>query len=252
MVNVPPIKTAIGSNWLYCPTPRQEAQMRLFCFPYAGGSPFMFRTWAARLPEHIEIVAVCLPGRNSRVREAAFSEWVSLLEATEAALVPYFDKPFVLFGHSLGALIAYELAQTFQPQYLLISGRRSPHTPERKPPMYSCPGSAFIERLREMNGISSEVLADSKLMTVLEPMIRADIKLAETWKLTERQPLDVPIAAFCGLEDNIDTVEDMQGWERYTRREFSLYTFPGDHFFLHTAEEILLETISNLCNPSST
>ncbi|OKH56763.1 hypothetical protein NIES2130_23405 [Scytonema sp. HK-05] len=244
----------MDNSWLYWPAFRKNAWMRLFCFPYAGGSPTMFRSWLNRLPESIEIVAVRLPGRDARIKEPAFSEWSALLNAMELALAPYFDNRFAFFGHSLGASLAYELAQRLHNQekipltQLLISGCQCPHLRRRKPPMHHLPRQEFLERLREMNGTPSEVLKDKVLMALLEPTLRADIKLAETWEGTTRQPLNVPITAFSGLMDDVAPPPDMQDWKRYTNAEFSFYTLPGNHFFVHTSEEMLLRTISSICS----
>lgn len=248
------IQTSLKTDntWFYWTELRKNVRIRLFCFPYAGGSPTIFRKWASKLPQNVEIIAVRLPGRDIRIREAAFSEWLPLLSAIEQALTPYFDKPFAFFGHSLGASLVYELTRRLSnqnnslPIQLLISGCRCPHLPLRQPPMWNLPKQEFLRRLREMNGTELEVLEDKRLIALLEPTLRADIKLAESWECTTRQPLNVPITVFSGLEDDIAPPSDMQDWRYYTNLEFYSYTLPGNHFFLHSSERILLDYISNI------
>jgi surfactin synthase thioesterase subunit len=214
----------------------------------------MFRSWLNRLPESIEIVAVRLPGRDARIKEPAFSDWPDLLNAMELALAPYFDHRFAFFGHSLGGSVAYELAQRLHNQkkipltQLIISGCQCPHIPRRKPPMHHLPKQEFLERLHEMNGTPPEVLKDKVLMALLEPTLRADIKLAETWKCSTREPLNIPITAFSGLMDEVAPPPDMQDWKHYTNAQFSFYKLTGNHFFIHTSEEMLVRIISSVCN----
>lgn len=247
------VRQIAGNKWIYCPAPRKDPRVRVFCFPYAGGSPLIFRTWPDALPDTVEVMAVRLPGHDSRIRELAFTEWDPLLETIEQALSEYLDLPFVLFGHSLGASIAYELAQRMQRSqrsmmhsHLVVSGRRCPHMPSCRMPMHHLPQQEFFERLRQMNGILPEVLENTRLMAVLEPSIRADIKLAETWKGTTETPLDVPITALSGALDDIDSTGDMQGWTRYSSIHCSLITLPGGHFFIHTAELQILEILAGV------
>jgi medium-chain acyl-[acyl-carrier-protein] hydrolase len=211
----------------------------------------MFHSWSNKLPEQVELIALRLPGRDSRIGEAAFSQWTPLLSAIKQALVPYLDQPFAFFGHSLGASLAYELTRKLHdqknllPRQLIISGCRCPHLPRRKPPLYNLPKQEFFESLRQMNGIPLEVFENTEIMALVEPTLRADIKLAETWEGNREQPLNVPITAFSGLEDEIVPPADMKGWEHYTNKEFSFHTFPGDHFFVHSSEEMLLNTLTS-------
>ncbi len=235
--------------WLLRPAPRAEARLRLFCFPYAGGTPNVFRSWAERLPEDIELIGVRLPGRDMRLREKAFTDWTLLLDATEEALLPHFDKPFAFFGHSFGARIAFELTKQLEarklplPEQLFLSGCRSPHIPPPQPILHVLPREEFFERLRVMNGTPAEVLQNQTLMRMLEPTMRADMQLSELWRNSPRR-VRVPIAAFSGAVDPIDPPPTMSDWGRYTSASFSFHVLEGDHFFLHSREEELLETLS--------
>jgi len=239
--------------WFDRPDSRKDARMRLFCFPYSGGSPSMFRSWAEQLPRYVEVLAVRLPGRDMRIREAPFMEWPLLLDATEAAITPYFDKPFIFFGHSLGARIAYELTWRLQehnkplPKQLLVAGCRCPHISHHGRYIHSLPEKEFLECLRRMGGTPPEVLADKRLMTIFGPTIRADMKLAEVWGGTVREPVNVTIVAFAGMEDDIASADKMLGWESYSNVNFAFYTLPGNHFFINSSETLLLNLIANIC-----
>ncbi|MEH2206890.1 MAG: alpha/beta fold hydrolase [Nostoc sp.] len=249
----PRTNSQTNNPWFAWLDPRKDSLMRLFCFPCAGGTPSMFCNWSNQLPKHIEVVAVRLPGRDMRIKETPFSEWPLLLSAAEQALDPYLDKPFAFFGHSLGARLAYELTRRLQekkkslPRQLLIAGCRCPHIPSPKPYMYDLPEQEFHECLQKMSGTPPEVLADRRLMAMLEPTIRADMKLAEVWGGTVKELLNVPIAAFSGLQDDIDPPDKMVEWKRYTSVDFTFHTLSGNHFFIRSSEALLLDLIANIC-----
>jgi amino acid adenylation domain-containing protein len=241
----------INEKWFFYPAQRKKARLKLFCFPYAGGTPHIFRNWANHLPEDIEVIALRLPGRDSRIKEKAYSDWSELLDALEDALLSCIDIPFAFFGHSFGARLAFELTKRFHakgfalPTCLFISGCRCPHIPSPQPFLHELPQAEFFERVFSMNGISAEILSNQKLMEMFEPTMRADMKLSELWENSAQQ-INVPIVAFSGLNDSIDPPSNMRGWENYTQAQFSFYTFSGDHFFLHTNEKNLLGTLSTL------
>jgi medium-chain acyl-[acyl-carrier-protein] hydrolase len=241
-----------GDRWLYWPAPREHCRMRLFCFPYAGGSPGMFRLWPARLPADVELAALRLPGRDRRISEAPFSAWEPMLAAVEEALLPHLDRPFAFFGHSLGASIAWEIARGLRahghalPAHLLLSGRRAPHMAARAAPIHDLPGPEFYEQLRAMNRTPAEVLGNREVMELIEPMLRADFRLAETWRPAAQAPLPVPIAAFCGALDPIAPPSDVQEWALHTALAFSARTFPDGHFFVHSSEDELLQALSRI------
>ncbi|HWN70404.1 MAG TPA: alpha/beta fold hydrolase [Haliangium sp.] len=241
-----------GDPWLYWPAPREHCRMRLFCFPYAGGSPGMFRLWPARLPKDVELAALRLPGRDRRISEAPFTTWEPLLAAVEEALLPHLDRPFAFFGHSLGASIAWETACRLRarghalPAHLLLSGRRAPHRAPRVAPIHALPRPELYERLRLAYRTTAEVLANREVMELIEPMLRADFRLAETWTPAMQAPLPVPIAAFSGALDPIAPPSDVQEWALHTTLAFSVRDFPGDHFFVHSSEDELLRDLSRI------
>jgi medium-chain acyl-[acyl-carrier-protein] hydrolase len=193
---------------------------------------------------------VQLPGREARLLETPFNSLPPLVERLSQALLPYLDRPFALFGHSMGSVIAFELARflrrehSLEPAYLFVSGRFAPQIPEPEPHSYDLAEPEFIEELRRLNGTPKEVLAHPELMQLITPMLRADFRLIQTYSYASGEPLSCAITAFGGLEDADVTREHLEGWREQTRGPFTLRMLPGDHFFLHTAQEQILRTIS--------
>jgi medium-chain acyl-[acyl-carrier-protein] hydrolase len=239
-----------ANPWVTFFRPNSRARLRLFCFPYAGGSSLIYRQWPEGLPPDVELCAVQLPGRGSRLREPAFRQMTTLVERLAEVLPPLFDRPFAFFGHSMGASMAFELARRLrsdrapEPCHLFVSGRRAPQTPDTDPPSYQLPEPVFIEELRRLNGTPQEVLEHPEMMQLLLPVLRADFELIQTYTYEPGPPLTCPISAFGGLQD-LDAGRDLlELWREQTTAAFSLQMLPGDHFFPHTARPILLESIS--------
>lgn len=236
--------------WATFPRPRQHPRVRLFCFPYAGGSSLVYRQWPDGLPADVELCAVQLPGRGNRLREPAYTQLPPLVEVLSTALLPYLDVPFAFFGHSMGATIGFELARSLrrarapEPFHLFVSGRRAPQSPDTDPPSYHLPEPAFVEQLRQLNGTPKEVLEHPEMMQLLLPLLRADFQLIQTYAYKPGPPLACPITAFGGVQD-LDAGRDLlELWREQTTAGFSLHMLPGDHFFLHTSRDLLLQTIS--------
>lgn len=224
--------------------------MRLFCIPYAGAGASVFRTWPDDLPVDIEVLAVQLPGRESRIRDAPLATLSDLLPKLTAVIAPLLDRPFAIWGHSMGALIAFELAREFRRRYALLpqhfwaSARQAPHLPERRSPMRDLPAPEFISELtRRYDGVPREVLADADLMRLFLPMLRADISIIETYSYIAEPPLDCPISAFGGLQDPLVTEHELNAWRIHTLRQFQLQMLPGNHFYLQRNRTLLLESI---------
>lgn len=242
------------NQWVVKPRPTPGASLRLFCLPYAGGGSQIFRMWPNKLPASVEVCLVELPGRGIRLREPLFERLPPLVEAIAKNLEGHLDRPFAFFGHSMGALLSFEVARYFRrhniqrPVHLFVSGRGAPQTPSDEPPMHNLPEPEFISELRRLNGTPVEVLEHEELMELMLPILRADFTVCETYLYEPESPLNCPITAFGGLEDESVGADRLNAWREQTTSTFSAHTFPGDHFFLHTAQQLLLQTLSQGLN----
>jgi medium-chain acyl-[acyl-carrier-protein] hydrolase len=241
------------SRWWYRPrgavaTPR----LRLFCFPYAGGWPSVFRSWVAQLPDDVELVAIRMPGRESRFAERPYSDWSSLTNDVADALRPLLDVPFVLFGHSFGGMLAYETARvlvgrgTAALEALIVSGCRCPLVRPATRAPYDAPSDALWMWLEEIDGTPAEILENSQLRALTERTLRADLKLADAWT-GGADIVDLPIISFGGAEDYIVPRQDIEGWRDFTARTYRHVEFAGGHFFIHTLEAEVVAEISIIC-----
>lgn len=226
--------------WLLKFTPRAHARMRLFCFSSAGSGGAMYRPWLELLPPEIELCAVQLPGRENRLREKPFSSLTDLVAALVPALVPRFDRPFALFGHSMGAMLAFELARALreaghaQPQRLFVSGRRAPHLPETEAPMHRLDDAALVAEIgRRYGGIPAEVLQHRDLLELLLPGLRADMTAVETHVHAAGAPLGCPLQVFGGSADARATPEQLEAWSAHAAADHGVRIFPGGHFYLN-------------------
>jgi medium-chain acyl-[acyl-carrier-protein] hydrolase len=242
-------KTMVN-RWVDSYKPNTEASLRLFCFPYAGGSALIYRKWADQLPSNVEVCPVQLPGRGARLREAPFTNLVPLVERAAVELAPLLDKPFVFFGHSMGAMISFELARRLrsdhrvEPAHLFVSGRRAPRIPIEDAITYNLPAPEFIEELKRLNGTPREVLEHPELMQLMMPILRADFEISQTYRYQASSPLTCPITAIGGIQDDEVPREYLQAWRDETASSFKLRMLPGDHFFLQTSESLLLGILS--------
>lgn len=235
--------------WLVSQKPNRSANVRLFCLPYAGGGASIFGSWQKNFSDTVEVCPVQLPGRGLRIEEPSFTEMNELVRIAGQALAPHLDKPFAFFGHSMGALVAFELARhirreySLQPIHLFVSGRCSPQT-SRGPFNSHVSDFAFAEILRRNNGIPKEALEDPELMELVLPIIRADFALCESYVYAPESPFSFPITAFGGLNDYGAPRDCIESWHDHTTGPFVVRMFPGDHFFLNALKSPLLEVIA--------
>lgn len=244
------VQESLSDAWVVRPRPNPHARVRLFCFPYAGGAASIFYAWLDDLPCQVEICAIQLPGRERRLKEASFTRMEPLLEALAPMLQPYLDKPFAFFGHSMGAVIAFELARHLhreydrRPQALFPSGRRAPQVPDTSPITYDLPKDEFVEELRRIGGTPKEVLENVELLEIMIPLIRADFQLIQTYEYIAGDPLRCPIIAYGGLDDDEETRDLLWEWKEQTGFRFKLQMMAGDHFFLQSSETLLLKSLA--------
>ncbi|MEM1256293.1 MAG: alpha/beta fold hydrolase [Cyanobacteria bacterium P01_H01_bin.21] len=225
------------SKWIVCPYPRSQPKLRLLCFAYAGGSAWMFRSWAKQLPDIVELSAIELPGRGKRMAEPALNRVSSIVENLGPELLPYLNIPYACFGHSLGALVAFEICRWLQntthisPFHLWVSASQAPHLPTTKSPMHTLPDADFINELKRYKGTPTSILNNAEMMTFVLPILRADFTVLETYQYQPSEPLNCPITGFWGQQDPIVSQSEVAAWHIHTR-DFSLEAIDGDHFFM--------------------
>ncbi len=242
------------TSWLHRRRPNPDAALRLFCFPYAGAGASLFRAWGNAFPPEVDVCSVQLPGRETRLAEPAFRRMSDLVPAIVRALSLQLDRPFAFFGHSLGALVAFETARHLRAEYgldperLFVSGRGAPHEAARAPgrttDMHALPEREFAEKLRELHGTPEEVLQHEELRKLLFPILRADVELCETYVYQPNAPLRCPIVAFGGVQDRFVSRAALEAWRHETLASFEVRMFPGDHFFLNSHGPLLVRVLA--------
>jgi len=202
------------------------------------------------MPEWIEVCPVKLPGREDRLFDSPHTSLDELSAVLANELATFTPLPFAFFGHSMGAMIAYELARYLRrrqlplPVHLLVSGHRAPQLPEMRPHIYHLPDAQFIARLSDMNGTPREVVAHRELMELLLPALRADFTLCDTYTYVPDAPLECPIAALSGTDDAIATPEHIEPWREQTSAVFKMHAFAGGHFFVNTLQQSVIKTVA--------
>jgi medium-chain acyl-[acyl-carrier-protein] hydrolase len=237
-------------TWIAYRKPNPRARLRLFCFPHAGTGASIFRNWSDGLPADVDVCPVEFPGRGTRLMQAPSTRLTPLVQALALGLAPLLHEPFAFFGHSLGALVAFELARQLRrqsgvgPMRLFVSAARAPQIPTRNCPMHALPEAELLGELGRLNGIPEKVLEDKDIMQIMLPILRADLAVYETYVYLAEHPLPCPISGFGGLRDDRVSYGDLEAWRDQTSASFSLTMFPGDHFFLNPARPLLLQVVS--------
>ncbi|MEV7006387.1 alpha/beta fold hydrolase [Streptosporangium sp. NPDC051022] len=224
-------------TWLRPLRPRPEATTRLICFAHAGGSVAAYRDWPALLPESIEPYGVQLPGRADRFGEPLPEDMDGLVGSAVEAMLPLLDRPFALFGHSMGAMVAYEStrvleARGFHPMRLFASGARAPHEPRRRAEISSYDDERFMAELTKLGGTDLQILANPEMREVVFPYVRGDFRLIENYRHAPGPALRTPISVIVGDADPVVTPAQAKEWETRTVSDFSLTVLPGAHFYL--------------------
>jgi surfactin synthase thioesterase subunit len=223
--------------------PLDQPRLRLFCLPHAGGGAVAYRRFPDRAPADVEVVAIRLPGRESRFREPPLTRLDDVVDSVLHAVGAQLNRPHAWFGHSMGALIAYEVCRAIRrrglpaPRRLLVSGRPAPHLPLRDPPVHAAPTPQFVTHLRGLGGTAAELLDDPAAQRALLPTLRADFRLAETYRHQAGPPLDCPISVFGGSQDRLTTAAELDAWRQHTAAGCTVRICPGGHFFLHENDE---------------
>lgn len=237
--------------WLVPTRSNPSARLRLFCFAYAGGGASAFAPFARALPASVEIVSVQLPGREGRFHEAPMTQLSEVMDGVTRAVGDHLDKPYLLFGHSLGALIAFELTRHFVaqsrslPAALIVSGKRAPQMPSRRRPFSRLPDAEFIQEIANYKGTPASVLENRELMELVLPRLRADARLFDDYQYRASGPLPCPIVAFGGTDDPHVNLEELEAWRELTHT-FSSRVFDGDHFFIHGNQHAVTSALAEV------
>lgn len=238
------------SPWLANVQPRTRASLRLFCFPYAGGNTTTYHNWSADLPPGVEVYPVQLPGRALRLREALITRMDDLVLRMAEALLPFFDCKFAFFGHSMGALMAFELARLLrrehqlEPKCLLVSGRKAPQLPDPVAATYTLPDDSFLQQVGKLNGTPAELLTNKEMLQMLLPILRADFELVQTYRYQEGVNLSCPIKVYGGLMDEHVSRNSLLQWRDHSTAPFSITMLPGNHFFIQNLRKQFLAQLS--------
>lgn len=239
---------AQDTQWLTPLNTRQKTDIRLICFSQAGADPEQFRSWAPGLSQHIELLAFTLPGHGTRQSEAPYEQWSPLLADAFTALEPYLSEPHALFGHGLGAILCYELAKLTEARYpgrtrhLFVSGCRSPGSAAAPLSLNGLPAPQLRRALLNLSA-PGKVTPELGVMDY-QVLLRSDLKLLESWPPSNPHNLNVPMTALYGSDDPLAPLESMFNWRDSTAREFELIEVGGNHFFITTARQRLLQIIN--------
>jgi phthiocerol/phenolphthiocerol synthesis type-I polyketide synthase E len=249
---------------LVIPAPRPQATLRLICFPYAGGGPAVFKGWADRLPDHIELCLLQLPGRNARLGEKSYTRMEELVTNLTPDLLPYLDRPFAFLGLCLGGVQAFEVAQRLvkehdlYPSHLIFAGSRAPHfynehqfASDVLQFNYESDGesaqkgdSELIAMLKEMNFANNQALFDdAEMRDLMLPIIKADYEVNNTYLYRAHPPLAVPMTSIGGRIDPYATGVHITGWREHTTEAFRSVFCAGDHYFVEGQRDLIASIV---------
>jgi surfactin synthase thioesterase subunit len=225
--------------------------VRLFCLPFAGGAASIYRPWGQVLSEKIEVCPVQLPGRENRYSEKPITDAYVLAKTIANEMLPYLERPYAIFGHSMGALLTFEIARELarmnapSAKVLLFSAHRAPRQPRKRPLLHALPDQEFIDNLRQYGGFPAEIIKNKEFIDFILPTMRADMTLCDLYAYRNDDPaLNIPFEVYAGAEDQEAGPEEMVGWGEHTMAGSNLKIFDGGHFFLRTHSRELLECIS--------
>ncbi|WP_395793457.1 thioesterase II family protein [Aquimonas sp.] len=229
----------------------RRANLRLFCFPYAGGNAGVFDGWETALPDGVEMFAVQAPGRANRFCEPPIADLACMVDALRAEIAPFLDLPCVFFGHSNGALTAFALARALQlsdvraVQHLIVSAKRAPHLMRDSRMLHTLADDALIAELRSLAATPAVLLDNPDAMELFLPMLRADFALAERGDLGLQPQVRARCTLFHGRSDTIE-VEELLAWREYIDGQVVLQQFDGGHFFIDQRRDEVLMAVAGV------
>lgn len=231
---------------------KPQATIRLFCFHHSGGGASAYYPWRELLSPYIEMVSIQLPGRENRFTEPLNNNLKDITTQLREGFHLYKSKPFFVFGHSLGALIAFEFVKSVQqhygmhPHHMITSATKAPHLPFRMKHFSQLDDKALKEELKVYNGIDERILHNDELLELFLPIIKNDFSIYETHCFSESQPLPCDILALSGTRDQTVTEEEILAWSAYTSGKFEHLSFPGEHFFIKDNQKNILALINQI------
>lgn len=238
------------SPWFLVSAPRAGVELRLFTVPHAGCGASHFMPWRALLPQPIELNAVQLPGRERRLAEAPLTRISAIAEYLATAMRPRLDRAYVMFGHSMGALVCYETCRQLRrlgaplPHALILSGRRAPAFREPLTPIHGLSDAAFVAAMcARYNGIPKVILDEPEMLRMFIPAMRSDIEAIETYEHASEPPLPVPFIIYGGRDDPQVAADNVAAWRPLTELIFKLQLFPGGHFYLQHERQALVQAL---------
>ncbi|MDC3412619.1 thioesterase domain-containing protein [Aquibacillus sp. 3ASR75-11] len=224
-----------SSKWFGNYKNQYHGKLKLFCFPYAGAGASIFRNWPNQLSD-VDVIPIQLPGRENRYNEPPELDMHNLAKKIGICIKPYLEEPFVFFGHSMGALISFELTRFIRrefnilPRLLIISACRAPQC-KKSEPLSCLPTKDFLKKVEDLNGTSNQILNNPDLIQLIEPILRKDFYLCETYKYQKESPLECPITVYGGAHDSVSSEEELSLWSKHTSNTFEKKIFPGGHFY---------------------
>lgn len=243
----------INERWFRVFKPSPSAKMRLFCFPYGGSGPSVFRDWADHFSDDIEVIGVLYPGRESRTTEPLTPDIKQMAEAMLPTILQYLDKPFAFFGHSMGALISFELTRLLSaecsslPEHLFVSAADAPHV-VKSDPIHHLPEEEFLQALIGLNGMPREVLENTEFLEYVLPIIRSDFSACANYRYSEGPLVSCPVTAYGGSNDPRVDPQYVEQWCQYAGARFQVKMFAGDHFFMTSHQREMISAIhQELC-----
>jgi surfactin synthase thioesterase subunit len=230
--------------------PNPKALVRLICLPYAGGGAARYYTWTRLLGPDIQVLPVQLPGREVRYREASYTHLDELIGALLPAISPYLDRPYAIFGYSMGAFIGFELIRAIrrqgwrQPGQFFLAASRAPQLEPPRPFIHQLSDTEIVEQIgRRYGQIPPAVLAEKELLDMYVRAIKADFTMIETYTYVDDAPLALPFIALGGEQDTMVTRAGLAGWQAHTSEDFRLVMLPGGHFFINEQQPALLRLV---------
>ena len=246
----------LKSRNLFYPKLKPQAELNLICFPYAGGGTQIYMPWADELPENVQLIILQPPGRGSDFNSAPIDDLDTLVIELIKIIQGDLNKPYVLFGHSLGSRVAFELMlqasklQLRLPTHFIASGSRAPDCDRSEDPIHDLPEDEFIEKLKDLNGTPKAVLENEELLSIYSPILRADFKMSESYLPITGVKFPVPLTVLGGDDDSGVEEEDLGKWCKFFSKATNIEVIPGDHFFIDSNREKVLEVVNRVLKAS--